>query len=180
MAEPFLGQIMMVGWNFAARGWAFCDGQILPISQNTALFSLLGTTFGGDGRSTYGLPDMRGRVPVQPGRGPGLRERRWGERSGTETTTLSMLNMPPHSHPATTVLHADEGEANVPSPEGAKLASTSSSTYIANGADPVNMAANAATTTVGTEGGGQPFNNMQPYLCVYFEIAMVGIYPSRS
>ena len=98
MSEPFLGEIRLFGFNFAPRGWSFCTGQLLPISQNSAVFSLLGTTFGGDGRTTFGVPDLRGRVAIGVGQGPGLSDRRWGQRGGAETTTLNVNQMPNHRH----------------------------------------------------------------------------------
>jgi len=170
MSEPFVGEIRMFAGNFAPRGWAFCDGQLLPISQNTALFSLIGTTYGGDGRSTTALPDLKGRAPMQPGRGPGLTARRLGERGGVETVTLSEAQIPNHKHTLT--------GAN----EVASQAAVNNN-YLARGTQmyhpPTDLAA-MATQSLPETGGSQPHNNMQPYLTINFIIALVGLYPSRS
>ena len=171
--EPFIGQITMFGFNFAPRGWAFCDGQLLPIAQNTALFSLLGTTFGGDGRTTFGLPDLRGRTAIHPGTGPGLSPRRLGERGGQERVTLTIANLPSHTHDVSIGVTDEDGNSN----EGNThiLANTVNNNYsnrVANGA----LAASRSTNT----GGSQHVNNLQPFLVISFCIALVGIFPSRS
>lgn len=167
--EAFMAQIVMFGGNFAPRSWAFCDGQLLSIAQNSALFSLLGTIYGGDGRTSFGLPDMRGRVPVHPGNGPGLSSYQLGAKGGIENTTLTVLNLPPHTHDISIVDEATEerGEGH----------------YLANGQPIYGSGSSSATLrgdAVRNTGGGQSFNNIQPYLCVNFIIAMEGIYPSRS
>ena len=159
----------MFGGNFAPRGWAYCSGQLLPISQNTALYSIVGTTYGGDGRTTFGLPDMRGRVPVHSGgnsAGPGLTPRQLGEKSGQETVTLTSSQIPPHSHPVSTAT------ANRASPAGNFPA-------VANDGES-NYYPDADASFPATGGGGQAHNNMPPYLAVNFIIAMVGVFPSRN
>jgi microcystin-dependent protein len=174
MSEPFIGQIQMFGFNFAPRGWAFCDGQLLPISQNTALFSLLGTTYGGDGRTTFALPDLRGRVPIHEGQGAGLSDYRLGQRAGAETTTLSIANLPAHNHAASAAGpagNANDAIGNI----WADDAGVSSATY-SSGAASGTMRADA----IGNTGGGQAFDNRQPYLTVNFCIALVGLFPSRN
>lgn len=199
--DPFIAQIMMFGGNFAPRGWAFCDGQLLSIAQHTALFSLLGTTYGGDGRTTFGLPDLRGRVPVHPGHGPGLTPRHLGERSGAETNTLTTTQMPTHFHTinaggasgSTANLKATEGAGNTASPASAKSVASQivigRDTYnILSSNDPTTKVVGAVTdisaggvpTQTDNAGGGQAINNMQPYTCVNFIIALEGIYPSRG
>ena len=174
MSEPFIGQISIMGFNFPPRGWAFCDGQLLPIAQNTALFSLLGTTFGGDGRTTFALPDLRGRFPIQPGSGPGLPFYTWGEKGGTEDVTLTVSQIPPHTHG----IQAYNGPGNTFTPENttwAQDATQSIPTYSTTTPNQ-SMSANA----LGTTGGTQPHTNIQPYLAMYYCIAMQGIYPSRG
>lgn len=168
---------MPVGWGFANRGWAMCDGQLLPISSNSALFSLLGTTFGGDGRTTFALPDLRGRSIVHIGSGPGLSNIRWGERGGAEQVSLTIANLPPHNH----TLRAG-GDANlVDTATGSVLASDSRGggdvpeIYTTDQAS-MSMGNTAITNT----GGGQSFNNRNPYLGIYVLIALQGLYPSRS
>jgi len=170
MSEPFIAEIKIWANNFAPRGWAFCDGQLLPISQNTALFSLVGTTYGGDGRTTLGLPNLSGRLPMHPGRGPGLADRRLGQTLGAETATLTDAQMPAHSH-------APQG---FPTTEVANPTSTrgigAANLYDASPGSVVAMAADI----VGDKGGSQAHSNMQPFLSLNFCIALVGLYPSRS
>jgi len=170
--EPFIGQIQQFGFNFAPRGWAFCNGQLLPIAQNTALFSLLGTIYGGDGRTTFGLPDMRGRASFGDGRGPGLSNHNIGSKSGQETVTLTTSQIPSHNHSANVVAETP----NVNKPEGALIA-TPDPTIYSNAANPD---ATLKSSTVGNNGGGQSHTNMQPYLTINWCIALVGQYPSRS
>jgi len=170
MSDPFIGEIRMLAGNFAPRGWAFCEGQLISIAQNTALFSLLGTQYGGNGSSTFGLPDLRGRVPISQGQGPGRSLASMGDRFGTETETLTAAQMPLHGH-------AEQASASTAStaagPSGA-LANAGVSLY---GAEPnVDRAAAAVTAT----GGGQAHNNMAPFLALSFIIALQGIYPSRN
>ncbi|MCA9534297.1 MAG: phage tail protein [Myxococcales bacterium] len=166
MSEPFLAEIRMVGFNFAPRGWAFCDGQILPINQNQALFSLLGTTYGGDGRVTFALPDLRGRVPIHV-----ASSHRIGERGGQETVTLTLAQIPAHVHP----LAASENEGTSSDPSGRVLAHSRDDLYHAP-TDLVPMHAAAG----GAAGGGQPHENRQPYMALSFCIALQGLFPSRN
>jgi len=172
MSEPFIAEIRIFAGNFAPRNWAFCNGQLLPVAQNTALFSLVGTTYGGDGRTSFGLPDLQGRAPMHPGRGPGLTSRRLGERTGVETVVLNETQIPSHSHGA-------RGSEN------AAVASTPANNYVARGAGRGANTYLNADTGVGTTkqltptGGGLSHNNMQPYLAMYFIIALQGLYPSR-
>ena len=164
----------MVGFNFAPRGYATCDGQILPIAQNTTLFSLLGTTFGGNGQTTFALPDFRGRLPLHQGQGPGLTPRPMGESAGTESVTLNVNQMPAHMH----VMMAFQGQGDAPLPEGNLIAgSNQSGTSIFTNAAP-NTTMN--TMSVGSAGGNQPHQNMQPFLVINFSIALQGIFPSRN
>lgn len=175
MSEPFIAEIRIFAGNFAPRSWAFCDGQLLPISNNTALFSLIGTTYGGDGRTTMALPDLQGRAPMHPGRGPGLTARRLGEKVGVETVTLTEAQIPSHRHTA----RAENTFGNVTTPDN-----TSSLTRSAAGnAYQSNTTANLvdmASGTLSTTGGGQSHDNVQPYLTLNFIIALQGLYPSRS
>jgi len=175
-SEPFIGQIQIFGFNFPPRGWAFCDGQLLSISSNTALFSLLGTTFGGDGRTTFGLPDLRGRVAVHVGNGPGLPQVRWGQRAGAPTVVLNNIHLPPHNHTAT--VHASSAQGTEQGPDGNLLADDRRETQYSASAPDVTM--DSAMVTVGNTGGGQAFSIMQPYLGLYHSISMVGIFPSRN
>lgn len=171
MSEPFVGEIRMFAGNFAPRGWAFCDGQLLAVSQNDALFSLLGTIYGGDGSTTFGLPDARGRLPIHAGQGPGLSERRLGSKGGAENVTLTVNQMPSHSHP----LQASSEAATAASPQGEVLGETlTDRVYRPDTAD-ASMASSAVTNT----GGSRSHTNEMPYLCVHFIIALFGIYPSR-
>ena len=172
MSEPFIAEIRIFAGNFAPRGWAFCNGQLLPISQNTALFSLIGTTYGGDGRTTTALPNLEGRAPMHPGRGPGLTDRRLGQRGGVEMVTLTEAQMPSHQHS----VEADQTPANLTNPIGNFAARGRGVGVYTSTNNPVPMEANAITNT----GGSQAHNNMQPYLTINFIIALVGLYPSRS
>jgi microcystin-dependent protein len=169
---PLVGEIKMVGFNFAPVGYAMCEGQLLSISQNTALFSLLGTQFGGDGIHTFALPDMRSRVPMGQGTGIGLSPRVIGEVGGQENYTLTISQLPAHSHP----LQASIVEATVVSPDGASLAAKARVPLYTSGSPTVMM--NAAS--VGSTGGNQPYPVLPPYLVVTFIIATEGIYPSRG
>ena len=175
MSEPFIAEIRIFAGNFAIRGWAFCNGQLLPISQNTALFSLVGTTYGGDGRTTFGLPNLQGRAPMHPGSGPGLTTRRLGERGGFTTATPTEAQMAAHTHDSTSREASDE-DADTSSPAGnylAKTAGSSARIYRDRGT----QVAMADTSAVG---GGQAHENRQPYLGLYFIIALTGLYPSRN
>ena len=187
MASPYIGQIQLFGFNFAPRGWAFCDGQLLPINSYTALFSLLGTTFGGDGRTTFGLPDLRGRSAVGVGTGPGISTISWGERAGAENVTLNVNTMPSHSHAATsnltTAARASSDDADGTSPSGALLGTTGDDVYSSGTADSTMNAAAAdtsGTVTVQNAGGNQPLNIRNPFLGIYHSIALQGIFPSRN
>jgi microcystin-dependent protein len=175
MSEPFIAEIRIFAGNFAPRGWAFCNGQLLPVSQNTALFSLIGTTYGGDGRTTTALPNLKGRAPMHPGRGPGLTARRLGQRTGTETVTLTEAQMPSHNH--TMIADASTGGplgggANTGNPKGNYLGASVKFKSTTTGQ--VGMV--ALTNT----GGSQAHNNVQPFLTMNFIIALQGLYPSRS
>jgi microcystin-dependent protein len=175
MAEPFIGQIITTGFNFAPRGYATCDGQILSIAQNTALFSLLGTTFGGNGQTTFALPDLRGRVPVHQGQGPGLTNRTMGEASGEETHTLISTEMPMHNH----LFNTTNVAGAVGTPNGNFLAA-SSDPSVSSFYRPTSDGSTLNPQSIGLAGGSQPHNNMQPYLVISFSIALEGIFPSRN
>ena len=175
MASPFLAEIVMFGGNFAPRGWAFCSGQLLPISQNQALFSLLGTTYGGDGRTSFGLPDLRGRVPMHAGNGPGLSPRQLGQKGGAETVALTAQQLPPHNHAARAVGGGGNSNDAVNNYWADDLG-VSSATYHTGSTALSNMNPGAIANT----GGGQAHNNVQPFQCVNFIIALVGIFPSRN
>lgn len=178
MSEPFIGEIVMFGGNFAPRSWAFCDGQLLSISQNTALFSILGTTYGGDGRTTFGLPDLRGRVPMGPRNGPGLTPRSLGQRGGVENVTLNANQMPSHTHAASANAVAPAGNSNDAAGNfWADDAGVSSGTYHTG---PTNTTMNGNAITVQPSGGNQSHDNVQPFLAVNFIIAITGIFPSRN
>ena len=174
MSEPFIAEIRIFAGNFAPRSWAFCDGQLLPISQNTALFSLIGTTYGGDGRSTTALPDLQGRIPMHPGRGPGLTSRRLGQRGGVEIVSLSEAQMPNHTHTLrATELRAGSGTAvgnTLAEPRDGLLYQSNTSANL------VSMSPQALPNT----GGSQAHNNLQPFLVMNFIIALQGLYPSRG
>ena len=170
MSEPFLAEIRIVGFNFAPRGWAFCDGQILPIDQNQSLYSLLGTYYGGDGRASFGLPDLRGRTAINKSDGHSL-----AQNGGTETVTLSSAEMPAHTH----VTKANSSEGDNASPAGDNLSATPAGELLYNDPGAASMTALRAGT-VTNAGGGQAHDNMQPYLALNFCIALQGLYPSRN
>src|SRR5260370_37209204 len=172
MSDPFLGEIRVFGFDFPPRGWATCAGQLLSISQDTALFSILGASFGGDGRSTFALPNLQGTVPVHVGAGPGLTLRALGESGGTPEVTLSVAEMPAHSHTA----NCNSGLGTSYGPANNVWASDAGGASEYASAANVRMAANALTPA----GGGQPHDNRQPYLALNFCIALQGIYPPRS
>ena len=172
MSEPFIGQIMAFGGNFAPRSWALCDGQLLPISQNQALFSILGTTYGGDGRTSFGLPDLRGRVPIHAGNGPALSPRRLGERGGSENVNLTVSQLPPHNHQ----VHIVKAAGDRPSPNNKTLAATTPNNSYSTAAADGTM----RQDVVGLTGGGQSHSAMQPFLAINFIIALQGTFPSRS
>jgi microcystin-dependent protein len=173
MADPFIAEIKIVPYNFAPRGWAFCDGQLLPIAQNTALFSLVGTIYGGDGRTTFGLPDLQGRLPMHPGNGPGLTQRQLGEGSGTATVTLTTAEMAAHSH----ALRASSNPADLTSPSTNRSLARSSGGFAwqDTNANLVDLSAQALPNV----GGSQPHNNLMPYTVLNFCIALQGVFPSR-
>jgi microcystin-dependent protein len=174
MADPFVAEIRIFPFNFAPRGWAFCDGQVLPISQNTALFSLLGTTYGGNGTSNFALPDMQGNAPMHPGQGPGLSLHDLGEIGGSDTVTLLQSEIPAHSHNIKAV--TDPAELQIPSPARAIARSQNANAYKATTTDLVPMALNMLALT----GGDQSHNNRQPYLTLSFCIALQGVFPPRG
>lgn len=172
MSEPFVGEIRMFAGNFAPRGWAFCDGQLLAVSQNDALFSLLGTIYGGDGRTSFGLPDVRGRLPLHQGHGPGLSERRLGSKAGSEHVTLTTNQLASHSHQ----FNANTAMATDPSPADKVVAQGDGVNFYREEAQIVSM----ASDMVGHSGGSRSHTNLMPTLCINFIIALFGIYPSRQ
>jgi len=173
MAQPYVGEIRMFAGNFAPAGWMFCEGQLLPISENETLFQLIGTTYGGDGQSTFALPDLRGRIPIHMGQGSGLSSRILAENGGDESVTLTANQIPNHSHP----FQGTSSTASAVSPSNAVVASPSNiDLYRPTGTINVAMAANA----IGSTGGSQPHDNMQPFLCVSFIISLFGIFPSPT
>jgi microcystin-dependent protein len=176
MAEPFLGEIRMFAGNFAPQGWAFCNGQILAIQQNTALFSLLGTTYGGDGMQTFALPDLRGRCPINQGQGPGLTNFALGEQAGNETTTLTAQQMPSHTH----MLNASTNSGDQPSPQNNILAVTSDTARNSYNSYTAPTSPNATTAPTTAAGGNAPVALRSPSLAVNFIIALQGIFPSRN
>jgi microcystin-dependent protein len=169
MSDPFVAEIRMFAGTFAPRGWALCNGALLPISQNTALFSLLGTTYGGDGKSTFGLPDLQGAAPMFHGQGPGLSPRDIGETGGSQTVALLASEVPPHGHS----LGASGNDADVASPVNASPGLTPSAAYRSD------TDAAAAASALDPVGGGQPHPNQQPFLAVTFIIALQGVFPGR-
>ncbi|MBC3873664.1 phage tail protein [Undibacterium flavidum] len=173
MSNPFIAEIRMVPFNFAPTGWAFCDGQLLPISQNTALFALLGTTYGGDGESTFALPNLQGSAIMHPGQGPGLSLHDLGEVGGTESVTLLSSEIPSHNHR----LYTTHTVGTTNSPSGTALAVGAKGTPLYGPASGSPDTMHASTLAV--SGGSQPHNNMQPYLTLTFIIALQGIFPPR-
>lgn len=170
--EPLLGSIMLFAGNFAPRGWAFCNGQLLAISTNTALFSLLGTQYGGDGRTTFGLPDLRGRVPIGPGQGPGLSSYQIGQKIGSEQTVLTTANLPSHSHS----LNGSSTPGTSSSPNGnVPAVNRDGILHYGTQAD-----ASMSSASIANTGGNQPINNIQPVLGMHYCIALQGVFPSRS
>ena len=176
MSEPFLAEVKIVGFNFAPRGWAFCDGQILPINQNQSLYSLLGTTYGGDGRTSFALPDLRGRMPIHVGSSNGTASHGLGEKGGAETVQVSDAQMPAHTHQASA--SADLGSSSSPQNNlWAQVTNTVGNLY----ADPDQSAPdNLLNSPVVNAGGGQAHNNMQPSIVVNYCIALRGLFPSRN
>ena len=174
MSEPFVGEIRMFAGNFAPRGWALADGQLLAISGNDALFSLYGTIYGGDGRTTFALPDLRGRIPIHAGTGPGLSPRALGSKSGAEKASVSNAQLPSHTH----AWAATATAATSSNPSGAGLANPANTDVLQDDTtgNLVAMAGNMITNT----GGSQQHDNVQPFLCINFIVALVGIYPSRN
>lgn len=192
-SEPYIGSVCVFGGNFDIRGFAFTNGQLLSIAQNTALFAILGTTYGGNGQTTFALPDTRGRVVVGQGQGLGLTPRTLGEVGGTETATLQVGNLPPHSHSATTTLstftatlRGNSATGNADGPGGNSLAAKPRNAGYSTSAPNVDMAggsvviSGSATTTVGNTGNAIPFSIMQPYVVLTYLIAMEGIFPPRN
>ena len=175
MSEPFIAEIRIFAGNFAPRNWSLCDGQLLPISQNTALFSIIGTIYGGDGRTNTGLPNLQGRAPMHPGNGPGLTNRSLGQRVGTETETLSVGQMPFHSHGL-------NGDGSVGGPlGGGPNASNPVDNFLGASVKYSDSSSNfVGMQPLSNSGGDQSHNNMQPYLALNYIIALVGLYPSRS
>ena len=174
MSSPFLGEIKMFAGNFAPRNWALCDGQLLSVSQAQALFSLLGTLYGGDGRTTFGLPDLRGRVPIHAGSGPGLTPRNQGQRGGQETASVNVNQLPSHTHSmqGSSAFGGDTSPAN-------NLPATGSGAFLYKGVPGTTVAMDA--DAIGSSGGSAlPHNNVMPFLCVNFIVALFGVYPSRN
>jgi len=169
MSEPFIAEIKIFAGTFAPRSWAFCNGQLLPIAQNTALFSLVGTTYGGDGRTTFALPNLQGRAPMHPGSGPGLSPRRLGQSGGTEAVSLNETQLPAHSHTMNGIPNASQANPDASHGLGNAPMYATPGTTVAMGVD-----------AIGATGGSQTHNNMQPYLAINYIIALQGLYPSRS
>lgn len=174
MADPFVAEIRIFPFNFAPRGWAWCNGQLLPLAQNTALFSLLGTTYGGNGKTTFALPDLQGRAPMHPGQGPGLSLHDLGETGGAETVTLLESEMPNHTHAVMTFPNTP-GNVKIPSPSVALARSSGGNAYA-----PAANLTMMAPETLAPAGGDQPHNNLMPYLTFYFCIALQGVFPARG
>ena len=175
MGEPFVGEIRMFAGSFAPAGWAFCAGQLMPISQNETLFNLIGTTYGGDGQSTFALPDLQGRVPLHAGQGPGISQNyQLGETGGVESVTLSVQQIPTHTH---AFLCNAANTGNVGTPQGNFLATLPTGKMYTADSTPKVQLAPAALATVG---GSQPHENLQPYLCISFIISLFGVFPTQN
>lgn len=171
MSTPYIGEIRMVGFNFAPQGWATCDGQIIPISQNDTLFNLIGTTYGGDGQETFALPNLQSRVPLHQGQGPGLSSYIIGQAAGVESVTLTTNQIPAHSHLA----QAQTGAGNQASPSNGVWADSGQGVYAAG---PAALA--MKNNIVGAAGGSQPHDNMMPYAVINFVISLFGVFPTQS
>jgi microcystin-dependent protein len=176
MADPFVAEIRIFPFNFAPKGWAWCDGQLLPLSQNTALFSLLGTTYGGNGKSNFALPDLQGRAPMHPGQGPGLSLHDLGETGGSETVSLLESEIPAHSH----LMNVNNTPGNVKIPSPNVVPSRASGGSIYQTTNPIPNPVMMAPETLAPAGGDAPHNNMMPYLTFYFCIALQGVFPPRT
>jgi microcystin-dependent protein len=174
MADPFVAEIRVFPFTFAPKGWAFCDGQLLPLSQNTALFSLLGTTYGGDGKSNFALPDLQGRAAMHPGQGPGLSLHDLGETGGSETVTLLESEIPAHAH----AINSNLGSADLQSPSNLNVMAEADG--FAYKKTPFGPTVVMAPQTLTPQGGDFPHNNMQPYLTLNFNIALQGVFPPRG
>ena len=172
MSEPFVGEIRMFAGNFAPRSWAFCDGQLLAVSQNDALFSLLGTIYGGDGRTTFGLPDLRGRIPIHAGSGPGLPPQQLGRKSGTEKETVTINQLPPHTHN----MRASTAAGTQNNTDNNFLGASPNVRLFRPGTPNTDL----DTASISNAGGSQSHSNLMPFLCVHFIVALFGIYPSRN
>ncbi|HEX8104176.1 MAG TPA: tail fiber protein [Solirubrobacteraceae bacterium] len=175
MADPFVAEIRIFPFNFAPKGWAWCNGQLMPISQNTALFSLLGTTYGGDGKSTFALPNLEGSAPMHPGQGPGLSLHDLGETGGSETVTLLETEIPAHAHQLRA--NGQQADLQLPGSDRSMARSNGGNAYKAAAGAPLTALAPQALSPVGSD---QPHNNMQPYLTFYFNIALQGVFPPRG
>ena len=175
MSDQFVGEIRLFAGTFAPLGWAFCDGQLLAIAQNDALFSLFGTTYGGDGRTTFGLPDLRGRVPIHQGSGPGLTPRAMGSKAGAEAVVLTASQMGGHTHK----WEATSAAAAERTPVNNAMAETSAADIYSQ-SDPPQSPATMSPAMVGDAGGGRPHQNVQPYQCINYIVSLYGVYPSRN
>lgn len=182
MATPFIGEIILFAGNFAPRSWSFCDGQILPIASHTALFSLLGTTYGGDGRTTMGLPDLQGRTAIHAGNGPGLTSRQLGAKTGSSSNTIQANQLAAHSHNATAKLAVNTvvGGATQKSPSGNFPGVTGSENSYGDAPNAEGGAGTVEVTVANSTGSSAPVNNLQPYLGLHYIISLQGVYPSRS